>query len=83
LTEPPGLVVVQPCHEFLGYARTVPFAVVFNFAEHFNLPIRQPTAKRNVAHRFGLRVLHDALQGSLTRKVRVFIAVLRSFGARL
>jgi hypothetical protein len=50
-------------HELLWDAWAVPFAIVFNFTEHFNFPLRVPAAKRYIAYGFNFRsILYDRLQ---------------------
>ena len=61
----------------------MPFTVIFDFAEHFDLPIRRPATEWQGACRVGLLVLlRSSLQGWFAGKLRVFIAVLISFGLR-
>ena len=56
--------------------------IIINLSEHFDLPVSWSPAKREVAYWFCFRVLvSDVLHGLFAYGVRVFIAVLSSFGA--
>jgi hypothetical protein len=59
----------------------MPFTVVLRLAEHIDFPVRRPAAERHVAYWFRLGILRRSrLHVSHAENVRVFIAVLSSFG---
>jgi hypothetical protein len=76
-------VVLDFGHELLGDAGPVPLTEILYLAEHVNLPVRRTSAEREVTEWFRLGILpYRRLQGCFAPKVRVFIAVLSSFGRR-